>query len=159
MRDFAYKFTYKMAPEKTACNHFLPSATQSWLACERRKRRILGLRDANWQAPELPASSRRSVTHLRNAKGGCVGGLKRKVLALNGPNRPKRPQNGRYQAHRGQCIDGHGPSEAPHYHTSHPRAHLQPLLKTLFSLSSDLAPRSRRSNQINCNSMLRPVHH
>ena len=24
-----------------------------------------------------------------NAKGGCVGGLKRKVLVLNGPNRPK----------------------------------------------------------------------
>ena len=43
-----------MAPEKTACNHFLPSATQSWLARERRERRILGLRDANWQAPGFP---------------------------------------------------------------------------------------------------------
>ena len=116
----------------TVCSHFCPSATQKWLACEHSERRIPGLRDANWQAPWFPASSRQSVTHLRNAKGGCVGGLKRKVLVLNGPNRPKRPKNGRYQAHRGQCSDGYGPSEAPPFHTSHPRAHLRPLLKTLF---------------------------
>ena len=71
-------------------------------------------------------------TDLRNAEGGCFGGLKRKVLVLNGPNRPKRPENGPYQVHRSRCGDRYGLSEALPHHTSHPRAHLRPLLKTLF---------------------------
>ena len=99
--------------EKPPCQHFCTTRSQSWLACDHCDRRSLTLHDLNVQAPWFPASSRRSVTHLRNAKGGCVGGLKRKVLVLNGPNRQKRPKNGSYQAHRGHCGDGYGPSEAP----------------------------------------------
>ena len=87
-------------------------------------------------------------THLRNAKGGCVGGLKRKVLVLNGPNRPKRPKNGRYQAYRGHCGGGYGLGEAPPCYTNHPQSPLASVPKLLFSLLYDLAPQSRRTDDL-----------
>ena len=133
LRKFTYKFTYKMAPEKTACNHFCPSATQSWLACERCELRIPDLHDANWQAPWFPTSSRQSLTHLRNAEGGCFGGLKRKVLVLNAPDRQKRPKNGPYQGYEGRTEGRHRTSSPPPYSSSRPKAQLHLVPKSPFN--------------------------
>ena len=140
MRKSTYKSTYKMATRKTACNHFCPSATRSWLACERCELRTPGLHDANWQAPWFPSPSHRGVTHLRNAKVGCFGGPKRKVLVLNAPNRQKRPKNGTCQGHKDRSGGRYRTSSPPRTLVAAPRPNCTLFQNRLLTLLSNLAP-------------------
>ena len=117
------------APENTKNVHnFCPTRSQSWLACGQIERRILPSLEFFWQAPGSRAPPHRGVMHLRNAKGGCFGGLRRRGRPKSGQNRAKRLKNGRYQGREGQTGAGHSTSRTPPHCGSRPRAHARRLL-------------------------------
>ena len=74
-----------------------------------------------------------SVAHLRNVEGGCFGGLKRKVLVLNAPDRQKRPKNGPYQGYEDRAGGRHRTSSSPPYSSSRPKAQLHLVPKSPFN--------------------------
>ena len=122
------------APENTKNVHnFCPTRSQSWLACGQIERRILPSLEFFWQAPGSRAPPHRGVMHLRNAKGGCFGGLRRRGRPKSSQNRAKRLKTAATRGGRAELGPGIALAGPPRTAVAAPGPTRANLYSTLFT--------------------------